>query len=156
MVVVLSEANTKAKDIWVAVVKVITDAMLPGGALADVKAFVEYRRMRASQLPPFYLTVLDRRTEITEWGANRGIADLRVLFGLTGTSFKPDEVGGQLDSNAWALADLFQADVTLDGLVHDTRFESVSPDTTPPGEELTTEPWATVELVWNFAFLIGA
>ena len=150
----MSDLNTKATAIWDAV-KAIVDASVESGTLKAIEEFVEYRRLRSSQMSSMYLVVLDRAVEVQEWGANRGIAFVRVVFGISGSSFQPEEIGVTLEGYAWALADLFMADLTLDGKVHETRLESLRPDTIPVGEEQTTNPWATVELSWDFDFLIG-
>ena len=125
--------------------------------LRDISSFITTRRTRNTSFPQFTLQVLRRGTSVTEWGTNRGIAELEVEFGITTTSFKPEDISDQLTVLAFALAHLFLDSesnrATLFDTVRDVRIEEVSPDAIPEGMEETTQPWAVVRIVWDFEFL---
>ena len=148
-----SELRTVSDQVWQSVVDKIKTAMQAGKELDKVKDFQSLRRDRAGQIPNPLLVVLTRAVQVQDWGANRGVAAQTVVFGVTGSSYQPQQVADTIRDVAWALADLFLLDPTLGGLVNDTRLERLAPDDVPPAQEESTQPWATVELVWDYEFL---
>lgn len=148
-----SELASLSAEVWSAVRQKIQDAMQSGGSLESVEAFYPHRRFRVAGLPTYSLVVLRRSIEPEDWQANTGVAEQSVEFGITGTSYDPDQAGDELGAIAFALGDLFLADPTLGGKVRDVRVEVISPDAVPEGVEEVTQPWAIVRLAWEYEFL---
>lgn len=149
-----SDLRTKSEAVWDAIVAKIDAAMAADGALSAVRGFDKVRRSKFAQVPSPLLTVLSRPVEVRDWGAARSIAVMTVQFGLTVTTFKPGEAGEDLWGLAWSLHDVFMDDPTLNGVVHDSRLVSLDPDAPPPGENLPTQPWAIIELSWDYDHLV--
>lgn len=149
----MSNLSDKSLALWDAVQTKVTDAMEKGSTLHGVKQFFPQKRGRAAKLPSPSLVTLERRTTVEQWGAHRGVGSLEVTFGLTATSYKPEQSGPELESYAYALIDLFLADFRIAGLAYDTEVASVDADASPEGVEDNTQPWVTVTLIWKFEFL---
>jgi hypothetical protein len=149
----MSELQNVSDGVWAAVQTAIANARQKGGSLERVKEFIPYRRARLSKTHAYTMQVLRRTVVPTEWGANRGVAEQVIEFGITGLSFKPEDSAKELEELAFALADLFLSDPELSGNARDVRVEEIAPDATPEGMEESTQPWATVRLAWEYEFL---
>ncbi|MBI4307156.1 MAG: hypothetical protein HY678_12635 [Chloroflexi bacterium] len=149
-----NELQTASEAIWTAVKSKIDTAMTAGGSLVSVKEFLPNRRHRVGKLKTYALVVLERSIVPSDWGANRGTAEQTVLFGLTGTTYQPETSADDLQTLVFALMDLFLQDPALAGAARDVRVDSIAPDApTPEGVEESTQPWATLQVTWDFEFL---
>lgn len=149
----MSELRAVSEQVWQSVQDKIAVAMKAGGQLSNLKEFQAVRRVRVSNIPSPLLVVLSRTVQGQDWGASRGIATQSVVFGATGTSYKPAEVAEVIGGIVWSMADVFLADPTLDGVTNDVRLVSLVPDADPAAQDESTQPWATVEFAWDYEFL---
>ena len=139
-----------SSDIWLAIQHAINEAQRDG-PLARLKEFVPRKRIRSAQQAGPGLYVLSRSTQVIEWGANRGIAELTVQFGVTHTTLRPEDVSPELEELVFALIGLLMRRPTLGG-ADDMRVNFINPDDDPFGPE-DTVPWATTTITWGFQFL---
>ena len=140
-----------AGQIWEAVQERITSSIRSEGSLGSIKEFVPRRRLRSGQQANPAIYVLSREISAVEWGANRGIGELTVSFGITHATLRPEEVSPQLEALLSALVELLMNFPTIGG-ADDIRVVTVSPDDAPFGPE-DTLPWATTTVVWPFQFI---
>ena len=145
----MNELLSQSDSIWVGIQSKIRDLAQDGHPLEHV-SFIPRSRLRAGQQSGAALHVISRVTRVTEWGANRGIAELGITFGVTQTTFRPDRVGDDLENLIRALVDSFMRAPTLGG-ADDFRVDDINPDDNPFGPE-DTQPWATATLAWVFQF----
>ncbi len=149
----MSELQTASAAVWAAVKAKVEAAMAVGQPLSTVGEFVPYRRGRVGKLQTYAVVVLERTVVPSEWGANRGLAEQTIEFGITGTTYQPGQMAEALQKLAFALADLFLEDPTLGGLARDLKVDAIAPDARPEGNEDSTQPWAVVRLTWDYEFL---
>ena len=140
-----------SSEIWAAVQAKVVELMQPGNALAGIQTFVPRRRLRVGQHNSPALHVVSRTTRVTEWGANRGIGELSITFGVTHSTVRPGDVGPELEGMIDELTRVFMDTPTLGGS-NDIRVEEINPDDDPFGTE-DTQPWATASMVWVFQFI---
>ena len=145
----MNELLSQAESIWGGIQSRIGDLRQDGYPLESV-VFVPRARLRAGQQTDPVLHVISRLTRVIEWGANRGVAELGITFGITQTTFRPEKVGDDLESLIRALVDSFMRAPTLGG-ADDFRVDEINPDGSPFGPE-DTQPWATATLAWVFQF----
>ena len=141
----------QADQIWSAVQQKVTNSIRSDGLLGSIKEFVPRRRLRSGQQTNPAIYVLSRQISTVEWGANRGIGELTVSFGITHATLRPEEVSPQLEALLSALVELLM-DFPAIGGADDIRVLTVNPDDAPFGPE-DTLPWATVTVVWPFQFI---
>lgn len=142
-----------SQTVWTAVQAAIEGARVAGGTLEKVKQVSWHTRDRIGRPTHIVLAVLSRRTYPVEWGTQRGIGHMEVQFGLTGPSMLPGDKAAELETLAWALAELLMNQPRIADVCDDCRLDELSPDAPGPGPTETTEPWATVTLTWVFDFV---
>ena len=145
----MNELLQKSERIWEAIQARIEDMAQVGHSL-DSLVFVPRTRLRAGQQSDPSLHVISRVTRVTEWGANRGVAELGITFGVTQTTFRPDSVSPNLMRLIHDLVNSFMNDPKLGG-ADDFRVDEINPDDSPFGAD-NTQPWATAALAWEFQF----
>ena len=140
----------QSNSIWLAIQQRIEFLIQAGGSLARVEAFIPRTRLRVGQQSNPALHVISRVTRVTEWGANRGIGELAITFGVTQSTVRPEDVGSELEELIHALVLDFMDRPNLGGS-DDVRVDEINPDDNPFGSE-DTLPWATATLNWVFQF----
>ena len=141
----------QSTNVWAAVRQTIAESIRPEGPLAHIREFIPGRRLRSVRQNNPSLYALSRITRVTEWGANRGVAELAITFGVTHTTLRPEDISPQLEDLMNLLVTIFMHLPNL-GEADDVRVEEVNPDDAPFGPE-DTQPWATATLVWVFQFI---
>ena len=147
----MNTLQDKSTNIWTAVQGQVAESMQQGNALANIKAFGPRRKIRVGQQSNPALYVLSRTTQVIEWGANRGVGELSITFGLTHTTFTPEDTGHELENLIYELVSIFMESPTLGGADY-MRVEGVNLDDDPFSSE-DTQPWVTAALVWVFQFI---
>ena len=141
----------QSKHIWDEVQRRIVASIESNGSLEGINEFVPRRRLRSGQQGNPTLYVLSREVTVVEWGANRGIGELSVSFGLTHATVRPDDVSAQFEALIFTLTNMLMELPTIGG-ADDVRVVTVNPDDAPFGPE-NTLPWATATLIWSFQFI---
>ena len=137
--------------IWSEVRRKIGDAMLPGAALTGIEEFIPRRRLRSVHQGNPALFVISRTIRVVEWGANRGLGEIAITFGVTQTTLRLGDVTLEIEELLFALVGIFIESPSLGG-ADDVRVEEINPEDDPFGAE-DTLPWATATLVWLFQFV---
>ena len=140
----------KSNAIWDAIQDRMTLLIAEGKVLSPARDFVPRKKLRTGQQSGPALYAISRVTRVIDWGANSGIGELSVTFGVTNTTFRPEEVGAELENLINALVFNLMNEPTLGG-ADDMRVDEINPDDDPFGAE-DTQPWATAALVWMFQF----
>lgn len=144
----MSNLNLRSEAIWGEIKNRIRNAITVG-AIPHVKEFWEYKRERGTGAMSPVLMVIDRRISVREWSANRGIADMTVIFGITTRTTTSEAAGAKLSEAVWTLVDMFSDDPKLGSLVFDTHIREVAPDAEFLGNEVVSQPWAVASITWG-------